>query len=84
MIFLNGLNTLNKFQTSPTISTVDSNTGLKEGRMEMLLNLTVQEGHAPLNSGLIFQTARGPRLENWPRESSMKKMGIPHIANMMK
>lgn len=40
--------------------------------------------HAPLKRGLIFQTASGPRLENWPSDSSMKKMGIPQIASMMK
>lgn len=40
--------------------------------------------HAPLNRGLIFQTASGPRLENCPSDSSMKKMGIPQMASMMK
>ena len=39
---------------------------------------------SPLKSGLIFQTARGPRLENWPRESSRKKRGMPQMASMRK
>lgn len=40
--------------------------------------------HAPLKRGLIFQTESGPRLENWPSDSSMKKMGIPQMASIMK
>jgi hypothetical protein len=31
----------------------------------------------PLNKGLIFHIASGPRLANCPKESSMKKRGIP-------
>lgn len=44
----------------------------------------VLPGQVALKRGLIFQTASGPRLENCPSDSSMKKMGIPQMASMMK
>lgn len=39
---------------------------------------------SPLNMGLILQTPRQPWLANWPKESSMKKRGIPQKISMMK
>jgi hypothetical protein len=32
----------------------------------------------PLKRGLIFHIDNGLSDENWPRESSMKKRGMPH------
>ena len=40
--------------------------------------------HLPLNSGQNFQMDSGLRLENWPRDSSMKKSGIPHSRRKLK
>lgn len=39
---------------------------------------------SPLNIGLIRHTPRQPWLANWPKESSMKKRGIPQNISMMK
>lgn len=38
----------------------------------------------PLNMGLTLQTPRQPWLANCPKESSMKKRGMPQNTSMMK
>ena len=37
----------------------------------------------PLKAGLIFQIVIGPKLANWPKESSMKKSGNPTSDSMI-
>ena len=37
----------------------------------------------PLKMGANRQQVAGPEEENWPRDSSMKKMGMPTSSSMM-